>query len=259
MTDDEQQLLKVGAESAFKPFANLIERLFGGPVDQVGGIWEDRLKVRRQIRQVKLMQKLSAALKEAKIDAQPIPDSIWIPVLQEASLQDDETLQSQWANLLANAADPRQLNPVLPSFPAILKELTPREVKFLCALRARGDGPARWGPDGKAGPQDSQIYDRGRLQEIYARAGLARCSRLGRVTHGVHSDQENEDIMLDEREFSIVLDVLKRHGIVEELTYPASGYGMDTRLLHKYALSELGVAFVDACQSAKATPDTPER
>jgi hypothetical protein len=105
VNEDEKELLKAGADAAMRPFANLIERLFGGPLDQVGGMWEDRLKVRRQIRQFRLMQKLQAAIDEAGMDAQPIPDSIWIPVLQEASLQDDESLQSAWANLLANAAD----------------------------------------------------------------------------------------------------------------------------------------------------------
>jgi hypothetical protein len=131
---DENDLVKAGAEAAMKPFASLIERLFGGAVDQVGGGWEDRVRVRREIRKLKLMKKLDHAIAEAGYEPRPIPDSIWIPAVQEALLQDDDALQEKWAFLLANAADPRQDNSVSPAFAVILKELTGREAKFLDAL-----------------------------------------------------------------------------------------------------------------------------
>ena len=50
MTEEEQQLIKTGAESLLKPFANLIERLFGGSVDEIGGQWQDAFRTRRLIR-----------------------------------------------------------------------------------------------------------------------------------------------------------------------------------------------------------------
>jgi hypothetical protein len=39
---DEKELLKVGVEAAVRPFSNLLERLFGGAVDEIGGAWQER-------------------------------------------------------------------------------------------------------------------------------------------------------------------------------------------------------------------------
>jgi len=40
MSEDEKELLKVGVETAMKPFADVANRLFGSPVDQTGGCWK---------------------------------------------------------------------------------------------------------------------------------------------------------------------------------------------------------------------------
>jgi hypothetical protein len=62
------------------------------------------------------------------IGVQPaeVPVNILQPVLEGASLQDDPNLQSAWANLLANAADGRQMTRVEPSFVAMLRNLSSR-------------------------------------------------------------------------------------------------------------------------------------
>jgi hypothetical protein len=46
-------------------------------------------------------------------------------VLEGGSLQEDAELQDKWANLLANAADPRQGVPVSPVFAEVLKMRIP--------------------------------------------------------------------------------------------------------------------------------------
>lgn len=134
MDDDSKEMVKAGAEAAMRPFANLIEKLFGGAVEQIGGALEDSLRVRRHLRRIELFKMLEAKFHKAGVDPKRIPDPIWLPSLQEASLQDDEALQDTWANLLANAADPRGVNPVSTTFVSILKELGPREVKLLDEL-----------------------------------------------------------------------------------------------------------------------------
>lgn len=134
MNDDEKELLKVGAETAMKPFADLINKLFGGPVEQIGGMWTDGLVARRQIRQIKLMQKVQRAIEEAGFEPSMVRDKVGVNLLQAALLEDDETMQDTWANMLANESDPRQQNPVEAVFPAVLRDLSPREVKFLNAL-----------------------------------------------------------------------------------------------------------------------------
>jgi hypothetical protein len=81
MEDDEKELLKIGAEATFQPFAGLIEKLFGGAAEQIGGMWKDKIAVRRQIRQFKLLKKLKAAIDNAGFEPQQIRDNIWTPVL----------------------------------------------------------------------------------------------------------------------------------------------------------------------------------
>jgi hypothetical protein len=70
--------------------------------------------------------------------------------------------------------------------------------------------------------------------------------------HKAYSAQELNDIEKDESEFSLSFDLLKRHGIVAEFPHVIDGYGVSARLENKYAMSELGITFVDACQPPSA-------
>jgi hypothetical protein len=47
MDDDQKALIKAGAEAVFKPFSNLIERLFGGAADEVGLMLKNEVMFRR--------------------------------------------------------------------------------------------------------------------------------------------------------------------------------------------------------------------
>jgi hypothetical protein len=210
------------------------------PANSVGSLLALALNERLRRNLIQATVRANRQLAEAGLMPQPVPLTIIHPALQAASYEEDSDLQTVWASLLANAADPRQHNPVLPSFPTILKELTSREVKFLNALRMRSSA--------KGGRQEPHAYSRDMLQTLYVEAGLARCSFLGRLEHKVYSEQEWHDFLRDESEFSITFDVLKRHGIVYEVAYVSDGYGVGARVAYKYAISELGVAFVDACQ-----------
>src|ERR1019366_4458525 len=104
MTSDEREVVKAGAEAALRPFSNLIEKLFGGAAEQIGGMWEDSLRVKRAERQAlrlaKLFKRVQDAIDEANFDPQPVPDKISSPILQSASVEDDEFLQERWANVL---------------------------------------------------------------------------------------------------------------------------------------------------------------
>src|SRR6266853_4910042 len=121
MNDDEKEILKAGADAAMRPFANLIERVFGGATEEIGGMWQDSLKVRRYLRRLKLLEKLQTQIDGGGFEPRRIRDSLWVPIMREALLQDDDDLQSRWASLLANAADPREANPVLPVFATMLR------------------------------------------------------------------------------------------------------------------------------------------
>jgi hypothetical protein len=127
---DEKDILKIGADAAVKPIGALLEKLFGGAVEEIGGMWQDTLKARRHLRRMKLYEKLRRKLEDASIDPKEVPEKIWVPVLQAVSLEDDEGMQERWAALLANAANPEDTH-VSESFPRILASLTPRQALIL--------------------------------------------------------------------------------------------------------------------------------
>lgn len=74
---------------------------------------------------------IDAALRvqEARGTPRAVPGRILMPLLEKASLEEDQELRRRWVALLANAS----LRPaaVLPAFVAILGELSPKEARLL--------------------------------------------------------------------------------------------------------------------------------
>jgi hypothetical protein len=256
MDDDQREILKVGAETALRPITDIIDKLLGGPAEQIGGMWTDALAARRQIRRIALSNKIQAAIDKAGFNPQRIPDKISIPALREAFLEDDETVQEIWANLLANAADPRQLNPVLPSFSSMLKELTAREARFLDLLHTNKLDDLR----------RSQLdigYTRDDLLTIYGKAGLSRRPRLSNLTVGEVAEG-GDDLHADFESFAAMTGILVRNGILNESAEPnpidvskfASNLApismprsIEVTATTRYRITELGAQFIKACQA----------
>ena len=106
---------------------------------------EDALKVRRFSRQLKLFERVQKLIADAGFEPQQVKDSISIPLLTAATLQDDESLQQKWACLLANAANPAAV--VHPAFVEILSALAPLDAvvldetykRLLLEMKAKGN------------------------------------------------------------------------------------------------------------------------
>lgn len=240
MTDEGKELIKAGADAALRPFANLIEKLFGGSVEEIGGMWTDRLKIRRFERQVKLFERVQEIIADAGLEPRQIKDSISIPLLTAATLEDDETLQQKWAALLANAADPRTT--ILPSFSSILAELSSDQARFLDALYRGFDGlgPASSDDTWALPPIHIRLEGRGRLFDLYTSTGLS-----------------------DPHSFKVALDTLRRLHLIEIYHEPVRDY---VEALRKPAeeppreiceLTALGYSFVVACRAPKGTAGGP--
>jgi hypothetical protein len=192
-----------------------------------------------------------------------VPFNILQPALEAASLQEDPDMQTVWANLLANAADPRHSNPVLPSFANMLKELTSREIKFLeglveTMLAGRGPYSQLWADYQTGG------FARWQLLDVCSRAKLFRYA-------GSHSSlsiavwKANEaDLTADNRDFEEMMGILKRNAILDEINRAKPldvvtpvAKAIETRISSQdihietetfYKLSVLGTAFVNACR-----------
>jgi hypothetical protein len=172
-------------------------------------------------------------------------------IIDNASVEEQDDLQDIWANLLINAANPQERNTVIPSFPAILKELTSRDVKFLDALFLQA-----WKLRGSVGMRDKSVenvrFSENELLFVYSSAGMARYPKQGPLTY---AEAELPDVQQDSRDIALSIDTFERQGIfVKRFEVPVREGNKNTyKLGTHYSFSHLGSAFVMACRD----PNSP--
>jgi Abortive infection alpha len=188
-----------------------------------------------------------AAAEQIRVDSGAavgeIPLRILQPALEGASLEDDPDIQAKWACLLANAADPREVTPVSPMFPYILRDLGPREVKFLDALYATSLQKLEGDTIFKRVSQI--IYQQDDLQDLFVRLGFARTPNLSAPTF---EQQQNPDFARDHNAFFLLIDVIRTHDVIRQDVLPNVPLAPPLRPGQRiFYFSELGAAFVLAC------------
>ncbi|WP_143325595.1 Abi-alpha family protein [Caballeronia sordidicola] len=183
-----------------REMGRFIARYVHGPLAQGVGIFEDKLAYSRWERQVRLMQRAEQFLAEQGLKVPPngIPLKFAVPLLQAATLEDDDYLQDLWARLLVNAA----VNPDIASkraFISILENMSGQDVQILLTLCAAetGDGAAittyevpdrafPWNPEADGGrlpqPSDEILFSLGNLARLGTLSGLSTAG--GGVTYG---------------------------------------------------------------------------
>lgn len=132
MTPEEAELIKEG----MKITNGWLEKAFGPAVEQAGGMlgdWlEDKRKVLQYNRQV-VAHKVKTIMIEENVTPKEISSKVLFPLLEGISLEDDETLQDMWANLIVNYIDSEQTLRIT-VYPGILKQLSSQEVNILQQL-----------------------------------------------------------------------------------------------------------------------------
>jgi hypothetical protein len=116
---------------AIQDVTGIFKSLAGPLADEVGQMLGDKAREYRFRNAVKIFQRTEKMLNHAGLSANPIPPRLFLPAIQAASTENDETLQELWAALLANASQGRGGTPVLPSFVEVLKEMTPEEARLM--------------------------------------------------------------------------------------------------------------------------------
>jgi hypothetical protein len=71
-------------------------------------------------------------LRDAGLPPNTVPPRLFLPLIEAASAEDNESLQEMWAGLLANAS--HDAGAVSASFVETLKQLSPAEARFLETL-----------------------------------------------------------------------------------------------------------------------------
>jgi hypothetical protein len=118
------------------PFTGIVKRMLGPAVDELAEMWKDQIRLYRWSRQLKCIEKAEKMASDAGFTPRAVPPKILFPLLDGASMEDDDELHTMWAALLANASlETGKL--VRPSFISLLREMAPDEAQLLRTLSER--------------------------------------------------------------------------------------------------------------------------
>ncbi len=101
------------------------------PLKETGLLFFDKVRHWRFKNQLKTLEKAKKLFEENGLSPKQIPLKTLFPLLEYSSLEEDESLQDKWANLLANALNPEYKKNIHPMFPEILKQLSPTDAFVL--------------------------------------------------------------------------------------------------------------------------------
>lgn len=120
-----------GLEIADKA-ASFFAKVFREPLDEVSGMITDKLRFIRWKRMVQMADEVNKILEEKKVtNTRAVPPKIALPIIEEASLEDDPSLQFLWNHLLANAMNPDFNDELRYGFIEMIKGITGIEARLL--------------------------------------------------------------------------------------------------------------------------------
>lgn len=130
----ESEIEKQAGKVAGRVFGTAADGLMGVAGDIIGALVTDRIKEWRTRNLVNSLAKTAELLKAKSIPlektkALPMGDAY--AMFEEASKQDDPTIQDMWAALLANALDPDSDVRIEPAYVSTLKVIGGAEAKIL--------------------------------------------------------------------------------------------------------------------------------
>lgn len=79
-----------------------LQKLINPPLETLGDMLASEIMIFKFKRQVTLLTKAEAYLKKKGIKTKKVALKMLVPLLEESSLEEDETLHDMWAKLLAN-------------------------------------------------------------------------------------------------------------------------------------------------------------
>jgi len=190
-----QEAFKFGSSAvdAATGAGNVLLRFIGGPLDTISGTFDDYLRVRRITNQIALAKKVQTAMLGAglSVPSRLLDLKFAVPLLQAASLEDEDSMQDRWAALLINAGNAESGKEVKRAHVEILERLTPSEANILDKIYTVPyvDNEVLPGVSTIALPDTAVEYDSKNDNSIYAASlskdvalALAQLLQLGCIT-----------------------------------------------------------------------------
>jgi hypothetical protein len=137
------ELAKKGISAGVEAAKEFLSKLVGPAAEEIGLLLQDQVKLHRFKNQLRILAKAEAMLSKAGLTPNAVPFRTLLPILEAAASEDDESLSTKWAALLANSAAKAEGYASHPSFPRILSEIAPNEARFLDSLLSKR-GEADW-------------------------------------------------------------------------------------------------------------------
>ena len=120
-------------EKGFDLVKDFVGKLIGPTIEEVGLLFSDKIKYYRFKNQVNILIKAKAYVQKKDINLKEIPTKILVPLLENASLEDNSEMQDKWANMIGNLADSEQ-NLQNQIFPYLLSQVSKEEYDCLLQL-----------------------------------------------------------------------------------------------------------------------------
>ncbi|WP_231403253.1 Abi-alpha family protein [Hymenobacter guriensis] len=226
--------LAIGSSPVVVPFLN---KILGPTGDEIGKFVLSRLKLLPIIKQVQLYSKADAMLKDSGVVPHQVESKILLPLVEAASLEEDDSLFNKWAALLANAAV-YQTGAIQPAFVEVLKQLTPRQAYMLDTLfrLAPGDLP----------PSQPTIFGAFTPRPFGFEAYMKEVGAYGNVEGEINQDAYNATFLDLDNLFRLRLFIGPDNMIAtKSITEKRARIGYSSKTL---ALTHFGHSFIVACQ-----------
>ena len=236
------------AKGATTLAVDLLRRLAGPAADQVGFMLGDKAWEYRANNLIKITLRLQRKLSEVGLPANAVPPRLLLPIIENCSVEDNETLQEMWAGLLATAS--QENDSMSPSFIETLKQLTPDEARLLQRWWADKLRPALAEGRREAAEMDSKLREMRRQKGLPDKTeslmtGVRRrvVTQIQQWDFGVNSDTL-ERLGLIRRDFGVQVKTTRGGG--DEITDVESEIG------HRFVYTEYAVRFLEACHGAES-------
>jgi hypothetical protein len=247
--------------AALKQVEEFLQNVLNEPGVVLGGLFADKINFRRFRNMAHAVAEAKTLLSDLGLTERDVPLSIIHPLLEGSGLAEEPDVRTIWANLMANAADPRQERPVSATFSDLLKGLTSKDAKFLDSLYQTAKQITNRPAQGKQSVE-SISFSRENLLKTYVSAGLSRKGNLTSITVK-EWDDNREDYEADMREFEFTLEIALARRIMLDTTSPAPikpnavkrmieniyiAQPIPVGVSVTYRFTQTGAAFMRACQ-----------
>jgi hypothetical protein len=220
----EKEIGEIQPSNEVKEVAEFLEQISGGLISNALGLVNDRLEYLRFRQALSLRDKVADELARRGVkQPKKVAPKFLAPVLEAATLEDDDNIHTRYATMLANARDPNYSGEMIRSFVSILDDMESIDVLILDVSH---DGLVHL-PDHRLVILD-QLVKVLKVPRKAAAISVRNLIRLGLLKPGV-----------------VVAEGVRAG------QHPLTSY----KDIEQYGITELGIAFVAATRPRPAAAD----